>query len=30
MLGGSVELEEFEKGEEGSYSNLIYYDPRGK
>jgi hypothetical protein len=29
ILGTSVELEEMEKGEEGSYANLIYFDPRG-
>jgi hypothetical protein len=29
MRGVSVELEEFEKGEDETYSNLIYFDPRG-
>jgi folate-binding protein YgfZ len=30
MCGGSIELEEMKSGEDGTYANLIYYDPRGK
>ena len=30
LLGGSVELDQFKTGEDDTYSNLIFYDPRGK
>lgn len=30
MLGGSVELPELEEGEDDTYANLIYFDPRGE
>jgi hypothetical protein len=28
--GGSVELEEMQTGEDGTYANLLFFDPRGK